>query len=137
MSITHATYLHNINKEGLPKTVTWLVRMLRKGPEFDAIAVRGFSGAIPGSIVAYMMRKPLIVVRKDKTVESTHGGSIEVLSKNPLPPKTRYVFLDDQISGGTTRNAVIKSLELLHFVHVGNLLYNTSTYKNDNGISLI
>lgn len=77
--------------------------------EFDSIAVRGTSGLLVGSPVAMMLGKPLIVVRKPG--ESSHS-SLDVEHIGPVG--MRVLFLDDFISSGDTKDAVIEAVEGNH-----------------------
>jgi len=63
---------------------------------FDAIAVRGMSGATMGSIVAHLMDKDLFLVRKEG--ERTHSSRRLEGPNGPCD----YVIIDDLISSGET-----------------------------------
>jgi len=76
------------------------------GDKIDHIAVRGASGLVVGSVVAYKTGKMLAVIRKDG--EDVHCHSW--MSSGTTPDPKRTVWIDDFISGGTTFEAVIKRL---------------------------
>lgn len=76
--------------------------------EFDSIAVRGMSGALIGSIVSVRLKKPLVVVRKPG--EEAHGSGLAVNAGNV---GKRVLFLDDFVSTGRTKRAVIEVIEKL------------------------
>lgn len=76
--------------------------------EFDSIAVRGMSGALIGSIVSVRLKKPLVVVRKPG--EEAHGCGLAVNAGNV---GKRVLFLDDFVSTGRTKRAVIEVIEKL------------------------
>jgi adenine/guanine phosphoribosyltransferase-like PRPP-binding protein len=87
--------------------------------QFDAIAVRGMSGATVGSILAHLLGKDLIIVRKpnvsDHSIESVEGP----LSRDPL---ARYLIVDDfEVSGETIR--AIKEAIGKQAAYVGYYLY--------------
>lgn len=73
-----------------------------KNVEFDAIAFRGMSGALIAPIIAYLMHKSLIMVRKPKTAEPNHSGR---LIEGDMYA-TRYVIIDDCTSTGQTVNTI-------------------------------
>ncbi len=71
--------------------------------QFEAIAVRGLSGTIMGTLVSHFMSKGLIVVRK--AGEMGHGMSVEGASRF-----TRYIILDDFVCSGSTIQAIIDAI---------------------------
>jgi len=76
---------------------------------FDAIMVTGQSGIIPGAIVAFLMHKQLIVVRKTDAQGNhhSHGAALEGVAINHRP---RIVFLDDFVSTGNTIKRLMDAL---------------------------
>lgn len=85
----------------LPATVTRAVKKIRGcGVEFDSFAARGVSGLVFGAKIAHVMRKNLVVVRKPN--ESSHAESMV----EGLRP-SRYIFVDDFISTGRTKETVV------------------------------
>lgn len=76
--------------------------------QFDAIAVSGLSGAIPGAIFAYRHNKKMLVVRKDDDV--THGMRVEGL--DPYDKPKSVVVIDDFVSSGMTLTRILKHLRV-------------------------
>lgn len=74
--------------------------------EFDSIAVRGMSGVLVGAPVALRLHKPLVVVRKE--TEQRHSSALALNAENV---GKRVLFLDDFVSGGSTRKAVQNVVE--------------------------
>jgi phosphoribosylpyrophosphate synthetase len=68
--------------------------------EFDAIAFRGMSGAIPSPVIALAMNKTMIMVRKPES-ESHSGRNVE-----GDRAARRYVIVDDFIESGATVQAI-------------------------------
>lgn len=101
-------------KAAVDKTVTYLRRHKDK---FDFIAVRGVSGLVVGAPASLRLNKPLVVVRKPG--EGQHSYSSLVNGKHA---KGRYVFLDDFVSGGETRQAVQAGLPTC--TYAGTYLYH-------------
>ena len=87
----------------VPQVVKKLRAIKRKHP-FDAIAFTGSSGAALAYPLSYLMKIPLIHVRK---ADDSHysGGLIEgtISSK-------RYVIIDDFIESGKTVKRIIKNI---------------------------
>lgn len=81
--------------ESMELRVTRLLSWLEpRAAEFSSILVTGLSGVVPGSVVAWKLRKTLVVVRKEG--ERSHGDAIEgELTMD-------YIILDDFISVGDT-----------------------------------
>ena len=73
--------------------------------KFDSIAVRGTSGLLIGPTVALQLGKPLVIVRKD--TETAHSSS---LVEQIGDMGHRVLFLDDFISTGDTRRAVLDAI---------------------------
>jgi len=81
---------------GVVKKVIKGLREVEKTHPFEAIAVQGLSGLLIGPIVAMLLKKPLLAVRKES--ERCHSdeeveGDIDVKS---------YIILDDFIFTGET-----------------------------------
>lgn len=95
---------------------------------FDAIAFRGLSGSLVAPIVAHMMDKTLLAVRKGEQCHSVHMVEGDHNAR-------RYVILDDFISSGTTVREILKWVgrEIPHARCIGALEY---CYVNDNSESL-
>lgn len=93
------SYQMHTTHTGLREAVARCMKALRRiADQFDAIFVTGQSGIVPGSIVAYQLKKELIILRKDK--ENAHGAMVE--GKAYGTPGIRYVIIDDFVSGGST-----------------------------------
>lgn len=75
--------------------------------KFDFIAVRGCSGMLVGAPVALRLGKPIVVVRKPG--ENSHQWASSVV--NEKHAHGRYVFVDDFIATGNTRDAVTEALD--------------------------
>lgn len=86
----------------VPKTAKKL-RAIRREHPFDAIAFTGSSGAALAYPMSYLLKVPLIHVRKGKS--HYYGGKIEgtISSK-------RYLIIDDFIDSGSTMKRVIKTI---------------------------
>ena len=85
------------------KMVTVLRKRIKKGDDFDAIAVRGLSGTLIAPVLALKLKKTLLVVRKgedchsSQTVEGDYGAR-------------SYVIVDDFVSSGRTVRAITEEL---------------------------
>lgn len=94
-----SAYISKAFQPNLPSTVKRSLKVLKEyQDQFDCIAVRGTSGLIMGSILSFVLKKPLIVVRKPKAQESTHA-SYEV--ECSITEGT-YLIVDDIIGSGDT-----------------------------------
>ncbi len=95
----------------------------------NAIAVRGISGIVMGSIVAHVLNLKLIVVRKEN--EDSHASyQVEGLSSD-----LKYVIIDDLVSSGRTVKTImqdIKNSALGRYINIecaGILLYTSHAYN--------
>lgn len=88
--------------------------------EFDAIVVRGMSGAVGGSLIAYALDKPLVVVRK--TTEPSHGSLVEFNNTKLFPP--RLLIVDDFVCTGKTVDEIVKAVFGFQTRVVGIYTYN-------------
>lgn len=77
-----------------------------KGVKFDTFVATGMSGALAIGPLARAMRKNVFIVRKDADHQSSHS-SLKWLGQLGA----RWVFLDDFVSSGSTRNTVIKGVQ--------------------------
>lgn len=77
-----------------------------EGYEFDAFVVRGISGIAFGSILAYIMGKRLVIVRKPD--EDSHGQCVENWQAGD-----RIIYLDDFICSGDTLREMHKALSAI------------------------
>lgn len=73
--------------------------------KFDTLVGTGFSGAVVIPALALALGKNFLLIRKDND-DSHHGSGklIGILGK-------RWIFVDDFVSGGTTRNRVFEKIE--------------------------
>ena len=122
---SQASYLTNIlPRVEADKTVSKAVAAL-SGIDFDTIAVRGVSGLLIGPVLAHLMGKELLVIRKGDSVErSTSYHLIE----GHIAVK-RYIIADDLIASGSTCVRIIHAVrkEAPKATLVGILLYNDTT----------
>lgn len=90
----------------------------RRRDVFDGIAVRGVSGMVIGSAVAYKMRLPLLIVRKKDGNHST----MKVEGDESIK---RYVIIDDFIGTGATVEEIVKKIEEFNGAKpIGTTLYS-------------
>lgn len=101
----HAPYLDSIIRtDRLRRNVSKAVKILKPIVDrFDGIAFRGASGMIPGSILSHLLRKSIVLVRKDEKRHSRRSveGDLAISS---------YIIVDDQISTGATIKEIIKQV---------------------------
>lgn len=108
----HAEYLKSIFDVRLRnRTVAAIAKLLKdKKIKYDAIAVTGVSGITMGSMVAFHLKKRLVIVRKNIGGEATHSWiKVEHTERGKL---MRYIVIDDLIDSGDTINRIINSIEL-------------------------
>lgn len=76
--------------------------------QFDAIAVRGMSGATVGAIIAHALGKDLILVRKPEVGPGSEESHTRRKVEGPLnrTPLARYLIVDDFEVTGTTITAI-------------------------------
>jgi hypoxanthine phosphoribosyltransferase len=97
-----ADYIHlSLDPNRRREKVARAVAILRH-KQFDAIAIRGNSGAIIGGAIATALNKPIILVRKDKWKEESHHSMMHVEGPLNWSPLARYVIVDDFVSSGAT-----------------------------------
>jgi len=98
--------------------------------EFDSIAVQGTSGLLIGSPVSLMLGKPLVIVREDTELRCWHSHDVE----NAANAGSRVLFLDDQISSGTTLRDVQAKLRKHTDGRVAaTYLYQYDEYSREEG----
>lgn len=86
------------------KIIVESLRVLRPhAKKFDAIAFRGFSGSLVGPILAFSLKKKMIIVRKES--EPSHGSAIEGAKCD------RYIIVDDFVAGGNTVRTIIAKVK--------------------------
>jgi len=101
----HSGYLYSvIEREYIAQAVPKAVEQLSHY-DFDAIACRGVSGLLIAPILAYLMHKTLIVVRK--STADTHANQ---MIEGDLGAR-RYVIVDDFVSMGTTVRAIVDEIQ--------------------------
>lgn len=94
------------NHEQLPRIVDWVVEVMRR-ERFGAIAASGHSGLVVAGAVGYILRIPVIAVRKKGEVALGDKRRVNaVLTKD----HTVYAFVDDLIGGGTTLRNVVEQV---------------------------
>lgn len=88
------------------KLIRYISKTLKQSKlEFDTIAVRGMSGALIGPILAYVLNKHLIVIRKDG--ENTHSSYKVEGNVNAR----KVLIVDDFVSTGETVQEIIDKIE--------------------------
>lgn len=96
--------------------------------KFDTIVFTGYSGAVLAPIVACLLDKKMIIVRKGKN-ERSHSH----LDLEGRVDGRRYVFLDDCIESGKTVKRVVRTLlknpATQHLIPVGYCLWNDADIK--------
>ena len=112
MGYYFADYLHDQQVDGKgpkgqrTKTVKLAVKSIEqffKGqhpPDF--IAVCGCSGLSVGSIIAYELGIPCVIVRKEWDAKNSHCGGEYTTPNFCVEPCNRYVIVDDFIASGNT-----------------------------------
>ena len=74
---------------------------------FDAVYVTGLSGVVPGAVVCHLLRKELLVLRKDHEYSTdSHGVLVEGVAKER--DALRYVILDDFVANGGTMRRLLQ-----------------------------
>lgn len=103
MIIRHSGYLKKpLNDMG--HVVNMALEILHPlSDSFEVIVVTGISGLIVGPIVAHLMGKKLLIVRKEDDYKISH---CDFLVEGHLPEDVGWIFLDDLISGGGTLKRV-------------------------------
>lgn len=83
--------------------------------KFDAIAISGYSMSMIAPIIAMLMGKNLILVRKGEACASGH--TIEGTTHQ------RYIIIDDLVSSGDTFRRIIQACEGFYCQFVGYALF--------------
>lgn len=102
---------------------------------FDAIAVTGYSGTVFGGALSVALAKPLIIVRKDvvrKDVDLGENSHSSQLVEGETDIRT-YVFVDDFIFSGSTKERVIEKITEFN----GAICVGTYMYKFDDLIEIV
>lgn len=91
--------------------------------EFDTLVGTGFSGGIIIPALAMRLRKKFVLIRKEN--DDSHHGSGRLLGELG----DRWIFVDDFVSSGRTRDRVIEKINAAALLHdhkttlVGNYYY--------------
>jgi adenine/guanine phosphoribosyltransferase-like PRPP-binding protein len=115
-----------------PARVVAHARDRLRGVKFDVIVVSGTSGLLIGPLMARAMRKRLAVVRKNVGKDSEHATHIV---EGYLGG--RFLFVDDLISSGKTRDYVMRQYRAACAQHdmptefAGSYLYNDTAFWRD------
>lgn len=117
MKFQSSPYSHKLYN---PKTLQILVQKTasavkkhRKRLKFDAIAVRGSSGAAIGFPVSAMTGIPLLFVRKSETSHADQRV------EGPETDVDSYLIVDDFIATGSTVREIIKEIDTLTKIKLG------------------
>ncbi len=120
-----------LDKTQFPKLIQKAVDVL-SGVEFDAIAIRGNSGALFGGALSLRMDKALWLVRKD--MDNAHSGYI---LEGDIHAE-RFIILDDLVATGITVRNIYQNVMRFHptpsklelmglYTYLPNSSYNTVT----------
>lgn len=104
----------------VPKTIN-LIKTYRRKHDFDAIAFTGSSGAALAYPASFLLKIPLIHVRK------SDGSHYQDPIEGSMSSK-RYLIVDDMISSGYTVNRIISTIKdnYKHYAKpVGICLFNS------------
>jgi adenine/guanine phosphoribosyltransferase-like PRPP-binding protein len=105
------SYLNRVvDKTAFENTVCAAIRLLAN-VKFDAIAVQGNSGVSVGAVLAFLLNKNLIIVRKAN--DGSHS-SLQVEGDNSVGT---YIIVDDLVASGNTY-ARIRSKMVSNFPNV-------------------
>lgn len=119
MSI-HTNYLKSVlDLATFRKNITAAKKKL-KDLDFDAFAVSGNSGTLMGGALSVILKKKLILVRKSS--DNSHS-SYTIEGDDTI---TNFIFLDDQIATGATKERVVTAVRdwLPNVKFYGSYLYN-------------
>ena len=106
------------------KIVRNLINILKPRIEdFDAIAITGYSSSMISPIIAYKLKKNIVLVRKESE-ERISSYQTEGIHNQ------RCIFIDDCIATGDTFMRINKGLKLIKCTLVGFILYNDGGYMN-------
>lgn len=90
-----------VDRKTRAKAVKWLQDKL-KDVDFDTIVVRGHSGVAMGSVIAHVMDKNLIIIRKPD--EDAHSHEVAEYGDEVLRGRNRmkFIIIDDCVDSGET-----------------------------------
>lgn len=100
-------YLEDVLRKSSLRGIIRKYRTILKKENFTHIAVSGVSGLSIGPIVAYLMGKELIVVRKGEQSHSCH--TVESISHSDR--KFNYIIVDDLVDSGKTVNRIYNNIK--------------------------
>ena len=83
-------------------------RQALKGIKFSHIVVCGTSGLIIGPVLAPVLKKELIIVRKKN--EKTHS-SLKLETISSFERKFNYIIVDDLVDSGNTMRHILKTMD--------------------------
>ena len=115
VSSRHAEYLHDAIV-GRKSNVANALRAIKNSKaDITHIAVQGVSGLLFGSVLAYRLDLPIIVVRKNTiATQQTHSRFlVEGLPEYHTEP-VRYLFVDDFVHSGSTFERVANAINMKH-----------------------
>ena len=107
------------NKDAFKDCIDQMSKILNK-LEFDKIAVIESRGFIFGSVLAYNLSKPLILIRKKDKLPAEkysvdfvleYGKSTLEIHKDSIKSKEKVIIVDDLIATGGTAEAGTKLVE--------------------------
>lgn len=102
----HADYMIALQSERRSSLVADAVLKLHE-VRFDAIAFCGMSGAIFAPMVASVLNKELIMVRKKRDIRPHNHSNHRV---EGCTSAQSYLILDDQVSSGKTKQYIIQQI---------------------------
>lgn len=89
--------------------------------EFDGFVGTGLSGTMVVPVLAFAMGKRFAIVRKADDVGHHSSGTVE----SGLDPGDHWIFVDDFLSSGNTRQRVIDAMgDHQRVEYIGDYLYN-------------
>lgn len=96
---THCQHMSNaLPRTAADNTIHAAVSLIRsKNTQFDTFAFRGMSGAIFAPVLAHLMHKEMIMVRKNKGNGCASGRWVEGFKH-----ARRYILVDDLICSGSS-----------------------------------
>jgi hypothetical protein len=135
---SHAAYLRHASRSTTAEIVEHAKQALQ-GVDYDSLVGIGLSGALVVPIIGRALDKHWLVLRKDS--ESTHASSS--LGEGTLGK--RWVFVDDLVDSGETRDNVRQKVDSLlderaprsrHGIafsteYVGDYLYHARNYGDE------
>lgn len=107
--------------DGLHLAIDELVKKL-DGVEFDVLAGAESRGFIFGMPLAYLLKKPFVLIRKkgklpcetiSKTYDLEYGSATIEMHKDSVKPGQKVVLIDDLIATGGTMKAAAELVEEL------------------------